>query len=544
MNIYTYSEKDLECTIQEVSIDPYRLHCEKAVTKKPSHANHGIKPVSRVNSEGNYDHQQNSSFKYPSINAETQVRLLRVKKMKHGSALGIKRSVECSLESFSFEDLEQTGFHYGALSYFWGRATAEDDVHRIRVDGQDFYIRDNLWNFFICAAKRHKDQLLFIDAICVNQNDKSERSHQIQRMKEVYENADCVYTWLGQPSPNQSKNVKALHRLLQPTHKMPIEWLNVEDEAMSGLDTLMARPYWKRLWILQELLLAKDVKVLCGKWSFDWDELAKLLKDVPESKLYPRTKLDWWDATTFKIPETSTLRQNAEDHLSGRWQQALRVFTHRNNWRRQIDAGLSPALPLYKAVEYFSEQECLNRRDKIYALLGLLRKSERDRITPNYSDAVEKIYAHALAVGLLCLQEDIEREALRRGYYPKEEYDLFAASLRSVLILDSRTVSHRTCEAFADPDFYLHFVTNCKVVLGASWSDFQTDEAGRTMKQAFWLLTGGQVPSDIVFSYAMRCWRTEVSPLSMAYQHSFDYCKPLIATAMQQTQLFRPSFVK
>ena len=85
---------------------------------------------------------------------------------------------------------------YTAVSYLWGDSSP---THLILVDGKQFKVRANLWRFLRHVAGRC-DRDYWVDAICINQNDISERNEQVIRMGEIYSWATKVLLWLGSDS--------------------------------------------------------------------------------------------------------------------------------------------------------------------------------------------------------------------------------------------------------------------------------------------------------------------------------------------------------
>lgn len=432
-----------------------------------------------------HDHRQNKRFEYPPIDPQTQVRLLRIVR-------ATKSNVEGYFKAVSIKDLSK--HNYIALSYTWGQARTNVDVHCITLAGQDFYIRDNLWNFLTSTKNSYNNALFYIDAICVNQLNNQERGYQVQKMAEIYAKANYVCVWLGKPLADQHENLKALDKLLRVPDLQPAQLRNVDRHAMFGFENVLASSYWTRLWVIQELLLAGYIMVCYGEWRFEWDKLAKLRRDLSESELDVHTTLVWWNVTAFGNPTASTFQQDAEKHLSGRWEPALRIFTHRARWRS------ASGYPLYKAVDWFKKQDCGELKDKIYALVGLLERSEQNAIVPNYNRDCAEIYAEALKVGLLTLQRDIEPLALAAGYYPEEDYEKFAEMLRTVLKLDSRSVQGLTVKAFQTDAFRANFVAHCRDERGDDWpSDRRKDETESSIAHDFFMFTQGKVSSGKVF---------------------------------------------
>jgi hypothetical protein len=91
--------------------------------------------------------------------------------------------------------------HYAALSYTWG---SPGTVGQISLNGHYFPVRKNLWDALQqIQASKWADKYLWVDAICINQDtDRDalrERSEQITLMKQIFEQADKVLVWLGNP---------------------------------------------------------------------------------------------------------------------------------------------------------------------------------------------------------------------------------------------------------------------------------------------------------------------------------------------------------
>ena len=87
-----------------------------------------------------------------------------------------------------------TSEHYTCLSYAWGES---DEGFDVNVEGHPMRVRRTLFRFLDVASRRCSDQNLWIDALCISQNDNSAKNHQVQRMGRIYRGADQVIVWLG-----------------------------------------------------------------------------------------------------------------------------------------------------------------------------------------------------------------------------------------------------------------------------------------------------------------------------------------------------------
>ncbi|KAF7915662.1 uncharacterized protein EAE98_011005 [Botrytis deweyae] len=168
---------------------------------------------------------------------------------------------------------------YSALSYAWGEDLS---LSCIVIDGIRVEVRANLVNALVHI--RPITSFLWIDALCINQDDVNERNHQVMQMGSIYKQATEVIVWLGDKTDQGfGKDVETLIpdvgllsiKNLAALQKDPASKLSKTDIA-DGIDELLlgaelvslgelcGRPYWNRLWIVQEVLLAKDLAIC---WS-------------------------------------------------------------------------------------------------------------------------------------------------------------------------------------------------------------------------------------------------------------------------------------
>jgi hypothetical protein len=339
------------------------------------------------------DHANNKDFHHPWIDPRKQVRLLRINAFGPGAS----EEIECSLEVFSVADLHT--IDYVALSYFWGEARTHNDVHQITVDHQKYWVRTNLWTFFQSGRNLDHSLPIYIDAICLDQLDNVEREQQVKLMSEVYSHADRVHVWLGSPHVEQGENLQSL-RLDLNAHAPNSSW---SLRSLVGLSYICSRNYWRRLWILQELLLSKTASVHCGHFAFSWEELSQLARLPLPAIVETPDKITWWDAWVFPRPE-DFFKQNVQDGmLFDGWLFALRLFHYRHEWLSSGDGTTTQTsgLPIHQAMTAFQFQQCRDREDKIYALIGLLDAQGRSMIAPSYRGSLDQLFVDTAAACLV-----------------------------------------------------------------------------------------------------------------------------------------------
>jgi hypothetical protein len=279
---------------------------------------------------------------------------------------------------------------YRALSYVWGPPS---DVQRIRVNGKDFVVRQNLHQFLQafrarlftfrgCGAYEDEVQWLWIDQICIDQSIVKERNHQVQMMSDIYKRATYVYVWLGRSDSCTEAVMRALKsnfrqhlnercsakktRSTALSRKQELEKnLAQEDrDETKPLSSIVLKyffenPYWHRLWVVQEIMLARYIRIICGETLLSWEELQRFcstgLRQLPT------------DSAQAVPPQVIWLAEHA---LSAK------TYSY-------------PSLLLT-----FSLNGCHDPRDKVFGFQGLVKPGERMEI--DYEKPVVEVFGDAV----------------------------------------------------------------------------------------------------------------------------------------------------
>jgi hypothetical protein len=177
-----------------------------------------------------------------------------------------------------------------AVSYEWGFSVRQ---HEISCSGRILKVTANLALLLSKFRKPKSSQLLWIDAICINQDDVNERSQQVSIMGEIYKNAEVVLLWIGDEVPHTKDALSILRQLakessvlkLKPggapfdydkyepsdlSAKRRLEEILIEPSWPAVTNLLSSRSYFLRLWIIQEVALASKALVACGDHRIDW----------------------------------------------------------------------------------------------------------------------------------------------------------------------------------------------------------------------------------------------------------------------------------
>ncbi|KAH7317423.1 heterokaryon incompatibility protein-domain-containing protein, partial [Rhexocercosporidium sp. MPI-PUGE-AT-0058] len=178
-------------------------------------------------------------------------------------------NVRASLKAISITESSATNSgvqKYSALSYTWGLDTQLRST--IYLDNRPFEVRENLLKALQKLRDHDACRYLWIDAICISQDDMEEKRMQIPLMGLIYSKAETVEIWLGTGEPDGELGLQALSSRELPDIATP--------DSILAIANLVERPWFTRVWIIQELLLsAKDTAfVRCGDVRVAWDAFA------------------------------------------------------------------------------------------------------------------------------------------------------------------------------------------------------------------------------------------------------------------------------
>jgi hypothetical protein len=317
------------------------------------------------------------------------------------------------LKGSLFEARKSDGVDYAALSYLWGETNQPSSIS---IDGKHLSIGTNLSMFLKHLRHTNNTLALWTDAVCIDQENLGERGHQVRLMGDIYRSATDVYAWLGEETykvatltsffssqkiPHTSPQSQEASRAAKDsTMKTPFKtrarnaarylmarrnpivkpetetndnlFKNVvefedplgfnavaskiahkKDAFLVFLD-LCKRPYWMRTWIVQELLLGQSVIICIGEVRIEWEDFSTIID---------KCAMEWSTVIGWKIPEEMNSVQNLIEMME-------MPLENRYN-------------PLEELLQRYSNQKCLDSRDRIYGLLSLAK--DCDKIVPDYA---------------------------------------------------------------------------------------------------------------------------------------------------------------
>ena len=245
---------------------------------------------------------KSGSYEFHPLDASfDEIRLLAVYNSDDEDGLVNCRLVSARLtedDSGALYDGELAEFK--TLSYAWGDSTA---TRVAVVDGHEFPVTQNLDAALRSIRKqnprpeneaRWRPTFWWIDALCINQNDVSERSRQVNLMTRIYRKATGVHIWLGEENEDSDLAMSLVRQLGETSQQGPgvqgLAYPDVSEEQRAAhwkaLIALLERSWWARVWVRQEVAVAKQAVVHCGNQQCDFAALAataNILSKVDET---------------------------------------------------------------------------------------------------------------------------------------------------------------------------------------------------------------------------------------------------------------------
>ncbi|PWY76613.1 hypothetical protein BO83DRAFT_462399 [Aspergillus eucalypticola CBS 122712] len=267
-------------------------------------------------------------FQYSPLDQEPfSTRILRLLPNKDRAA-----PIACQLSNHSI--LDDTAQEYDALSYVWGD----------KADGQ---------------LRGHEfERTLWVDAICIDQNNMTEKEMQIRNMARIYEQASQVVVWLGEEADNSSQALEAIRVAAEGVFAGEFFVLPSESILIEGVKTLFLRSWFYRMWVMG---LARNIQIQCGPVRMSGYTFA--------------TGIQAWGSYAGPcVLSTTRLIRGA-------------IF------RPQYGTLSMNKLSLAELVDMHHTSEASILHDKIYALLGLSSDSHKaPGLLPNYQVSWEQLF--------------------------------------------------------------------------------------------------------------------------------------------------------
>ena len=266
-----------------------------------------------------------------------------------------------------------------AISYAWGDAKPVDKIwfNSARYLDLTSSASELLRHLAACGTSLY----FWIDAVCINQDDKAEKASQIDLMHQVYSQAEEVLAWVGEEDDDGELAFRFLGILRQAIRtlmrsKLPLNLKNLTSRpgcewpspSWQALSSFLQRPFFRRVWIIQEMVNSSKTVLWCGGWQCDWEQFAAI---------------------------GNILRRNSVGYLLSGDEGMLGVEALGTTFdlRRMIKTGIwvaSLATILLGCLVF----ESTDPRDRIFALRQISIEANDPALRSDYDQTVEEVFIH------------------------------------------------------------------------------------------------------------------------------------------------------
>ena len=285
---------------------------------------------------------------------------------------------------------------YEAISWCWGKATKRKEIV---LNGVVTVVPENAEQLLrhLCIKQGHTR--VWLDAVCINQADNTEKGHQVAIMKDIYSKAERVLIWLGDDDGRTKPALISLYDILEQCKETTAraarvdlrKWEAYDDERfinaihkqlwdrngyfvqsecqLPSIDweavfAFFSSPWFSRLWVVQEVVLSREARCYRGHDAVPWN-------DIGLAATWMRHRKFW--------------RYYNDERRRG-IHRAANIWAHGKK-------DVSPTSLVSQSIQLKTS----NPLDKVYALLGLLQtsKSQRldpERLVPDYNKSREEVY--------------------------------------------------------------------------------------------------------------------------------------------------------
>ncbi|XXH05736.1 hypothetical protein Hte_012172 [Hypoxylon texense] len=287
-------------------------------------------------------------YKYQRLKSNSrEIRMLQIYPTWRRSS-----TIKCSLVTADLDKLDSEAVpfsFYEALSYTWGDATGKVTI---KLDGCPFEVTRNLAAALRRLRARRGYRYLWVDAVCINQADEQERNSQVALMGLIYRTAEQVLIWLGREADGSKGAMKLIDNISNIGVEESDVAASLANEAhrarWQNVARLFDRSYWRRVWVRQEIALAKGIVVPCGDQMMSWDALIEAAIFLNEN-------------TAEFEPIAAELTRYTSGYHDAIGMDILREMILKENH-----------VPLEDVILHLRQCDCTDQRDKVYGALGLV----------------------------------------------------------------------------------------------------------------------------------------------------------------------------
>ena len=261
----------------------------------------------------------------------------------------------------------------------------------IMLNGLPIPVMPNLYAALQHLRYADHSRCLWIDYLCINQQSIADKNAQVLSMDAIYSHASQVIIWLGQPTEDSDDALRELQRLTANEHLTKLYGSSALSksqvvEHVKPLVNLVSRGWFQRVWVVQEVALARQAVVQIGARMVPWTWFADAARTIG-------SHLDCCASIIRPL-----MNDNHGDYL-------LSLRACFANILAVEAQAKKPGLSLHEALRLFYARLATDPRDKIFALLGLLGPDAR-LVQPDYTADAREVYTNA-AVSIISQTGDL-----------------------------------------------------------------------------------------------------------------------------------------
>jgi hypothetical protein len=330
---------------------------------------------------------------------------------------------------------------YIALSYTWHEESLPKTFRPVLINDQYLNVSLNLWNFLQNYRETAGERIIWIDQICINQDDTDECIQQIGQMCEIYQRASMDLFWIGEPGENaetvfdllSSLNRLEIHllesggsrpginALLNPIFMTAIGLPMHSNPIWGSLMQFISRSAFQRAWIIQEVAVSRNPAIFCGLLMLPFDVVGRAATFLVESS---------WIKLFHEMYEVS----GAAGFITGMMNCRVR---HHEGQHQSLDLLLA-------STRRFKSTKPV---DKIFALINLSESGKKEvlppALRPDYRKSVVEVFRdvtlHLISQGSLDILSGVEDVKFRQIHQlPSWVPDYSVHQVASILCMPPR----------------------------------------------------------------------------------------------------------
>jgi Heterokaryon incompatibility protein (HET) len=331
-----------------------------------------------------------STYQYLGLTEPDSIRILLLFPSSQPTS-----EVKCDLIHARLSENIEGKNSYTTLSYVWGN---ERDSHSVRVRDKRLTVGRNVDSALRHLRRRDLPIRLWVDAICINQLDLTERNHQVHQMRAIYSASQETIIYLGDEDGGNTCNSawnfleRHCHWAMNKNHDIDYTLPTARENILEfrgdledvGSDVLK-RAWFRRVWVFQEVVVSQKLSIQCGNRRIPWDDFCKILL------LSPRHH-DQYGLSMSRSEEIDAVRDMFQARCS--YQKTHGLEHLRPSWHADVEDYKGQSSDVLNVLARSRRLESSDPRDKIFALLGISTGIDLDdeKVAINYRKPCVLVY--------------------------------------------------------------------------------------------------------------------------------------------------------